>query len=438
MLIASVTAVLLFAAACGDDGSDDGADSSGEQSTTTTEASGTTTTADAGPDEGTTTTGAASDSGGSILGEPDPAEGEPVKVGFAFDGQTPSIDNSQHEPVARAVVQYLNDYGAGIGGRPIELVVCAGEGDPGKATACANEFVQEGVVLTLMPENQQGLAVYTVMDANDIPVFVYGVTEPAITEDPDSAFMIASLTAGLSLLPIDVAKEEGADRVAAIVVDVPAATDFYVDGSSGAQNFADAGIEMDLVRAPLGAPDISQQINQVVSSGAGVAHIVGDPGLCINAINGLRTFGFEGKITVLNGCATEAVLEAVGENIDGVIMASPTPIGDTENAGNQLYDAILEEYDVDIDDPREGLTTFITIYSAWQAAQGVEGDVTAATVGEAIRTMPEQPLVTGAGLGFQCGGTAAPETPAVCTRGTLRVTLDAAGDPILPYTAFGE
>ena len=372
----------------------------------------------------------------SVLGEPNPASGEPVTVGFVYDGRTPSIDNTMHLPAAEATVEYINEYQNGIAGRPVGLVSCASEGDPGKATECGNEMVQEGVVMTIMPENQQPTAVHTVMAANDIPLFVYGVTDPAITEDAESSFMIASLTAGLSALPIDVAEEEGIDKVTVMVVDVPAATDFYDDGAFGAQQFADADIELETIRVPLGTvPD--NQINEVVTGDETVLHIVGDPGLCIAAINGLKTNGFDGPITVLNGCSSEDINAAVGENMDGVIMASPTPLGDESNSGIQLFQAILAEYDPGFGDYTEGLTTFMTVYSAWQSLDGIGEEITSDTIRTTVHGMEQEDLVTGAGLGFRCNGKAAPQTPAVCTRGALRVTLDGEGKPILPYEPFG-
>ncbi len=388
---------------------------------------------DSGSPSGTTPTGTG---GGDVLGTPNPATGEPVKVGFVSDGRTPTLDNTMHAPAAQATVKYLNEYKGGIGGRPIELVTCETQGDPGKATECGNQMVQAGVVMVVMPENQQPSAVHTVTAANKIPLFVYGVTDPAITEDADSSFMIASLTAGLSALPIDVAKEKGIDKVTVFVVDVPAATTFY-DGF-GKTQFEDAGIELKTVKIPLGSPDISQQVNDVVTGGPTVLHIIGDPGLCIAAINGLKTNSFDGPITGLNQCNTDAVKEAVASNIDGYIMASPTPIGDESNSGIQLWNAIVEKYAPTFGDTSEGLTTFITTYSAIQALAGISGDITPATVRTTIHGMQPTPLVTGAGLTFQCNGQAAPQTPAVCTKGALKVTLDAQGKPILPYEAFGQ
>jgi len=119
-------------------------------------------------------------------------------------------------------------------------------------------------------------------------------------------------------------------------------------------------------------------------------------------------------------------------------MASPTPVGDDTNDGIQLWNAIYEEYAPDFDDPSQGLTTFVTTYSAWQALDGLSGEINPEAVRTTIKAAPEMPLVTGAGLNFRCNGKAAPATPAVCTAGALRATLDDEGNPVLPYTTYGE
>jgi branched-chain amino acid transport system substrate-binding protein len=124
--------------------------------------------------------------------------------------------------------------------------------------------------------------------------------------------------------------------------------------------------------------------------------------------------------------------------MDGVIVASPTPLGDESNSGIQLWNAILDKYAPSFGDPTEGLTTFITAYSAVQAMAGIDGSaITTDSIKSTIKAAPEQPLVTGAGLNFRCNGKASPPSPAVCTRGALRVAFDGQGKPVLPYTPFG-
>ena len=377
-----------------------------------------------------------SDDGGdaaAILGEENPATGEPVKVGVITDGRTPSIDNSIHTRAARATIEYVNQHLGGIGGRPIEPVVCESQGDPGKATECANEMIQEQVALVVMPESQQALAVHTVTKANKMPLFVYGVGDAAILLDNEASFALADPTAGLADLPIDIAKAEGVDKVSAVVIDVPAATGFYK--AIGAKTFSDAGVELELITVPPGQADMTPQMTQVANGGPTHVHIIGNDAFCIAAMNGLASAGYEGTISVLFSCASENVAKAV--DMEGVHLGVNTALGDPEEPGIQLLGAVMEEFGNDVDDPKAVSTTFITVMAMRLGLEGITGDLTPENVVTTIKAMESTPIPGGKGLEFRCNGKAKPLTPAVCTRGALRVQLDADGEPVLPYKAVG-
>src|SRR5262245_57410610 len=88
-----------------------------------------------------------------LLGPKAPASGTPVKVGFVFDGKSPSTDSTCQLQASQAIVKYLNDYQKGLGGHPIELVSCeSGQNNTAGATDCANQLVQAGVVLGVLAE----------------------------------------------------------------------------------------------------------------------------------------------------------------------------------------------------------------------------------------------------------------------------------------------
>ena len=97
---AALAAILLVAVGCGDD-DDDGGGASGR--------------ADAA----------------EALGPEAPASGEPVKVGLISDGSSAVTDNGIVVDVGEATAQWLKEHRSGIGGRPIELVTCVAETDPG-------------------------------------------------------------------------------------------------------------------------------------------------------------------------------------------------------------------------------------------------------------------------------------------------------------------
>ncbi len=371
-----------------------------------------------------------------LLGTPNPAEGEPVKVGFVSDGQTAAFDWSVQIDAAEAITEYLNDYRGGIAGRPVELVTCETGGEQGKATDCANELVQAGVVVTVMPESSSPLAVFNVMSEENLPLFVYGVGDQAMLFDTESTFALVDAVPGLSALPIDVAKQNGIDKVSAVVIDVPSATAYFE--TIGAAAFEEAGIELDLIPVPPGTADLTPQMTEIANGDPTVVHMIGDEGLCIAILNGLAAAGYDGPIDTLNNCLTDAVKTAVGDYLEGVVVATPIAFGDPDESDLALMEAIYEHYDADIEDTKKGGITFATIMGMREALEGLTGEVTPASLIAAIKAMPATDLPAGGGLQFRCNGQAQPLTPAVCTSGALRSSLDAGGEPILPYEPVGS
>ena len=82
----------------------------------------------------------------SVLGESNPATGSVVKVGLYNVEGGSRVSLPQIGDAAVAAVDYANEYLGGLAGHEIEVVRCADKADGASAAACANTFVQEGVV----------------------------------------------------------------------------------------------------------------------------------------------------------------------------------------------------------------------------------------------------------------------------------------------------
>ena len=408
--VVAVAATLLLVAGCGDSGKSSSSSDSGKSDAA---------------------------ANAKVLGTKDKATGTPIKVGTVSDGRTPAFDNTMQLRMAAATAKYINDYKGGIAGHPIELVTCETGADPSKATDCANQLVQQKVTMAVMGESTAALTVHKALSAQKIPMFAYGSADQDILLDKDSSFTYAS-SAGLADLPINVAKENGIDNVTAVVIDVPAATVFFK--TIGAQMFADKGIKMTLVAIPPGQADLSPQMSKIANGAKTVVHIIGDDSLCIAALNGLAAASYSGPRTVLNNCVDDSVRKAVGANMKGVIEATPSPVGDPNDADQKLMKAVIDTYGQGDIDPGSALTNnmFMTMMGTRVALDGLKGDVTPASIISATKAMPLAELPNGGGLHFRCNGKAFPLTPAVCTRGTLRTTLDDKGEPTLPYKIISD
>ncbi len=292
--IAVLSAVLLLAAACGDDDDTGGQE---EDSADTTAASGS--------------------DGEDLLGPEDPASGEPVRIGMVSDGATQAFDNTDELRAAEATAEYWNTHKGGVGGRPVEVVTCETGADPAGAADCANQLVEQDVVAATLSQSAVGLDVWEPLHAAGIPTLWFQAGGEEIATDDQSSFIIFNPEETLLGLPVSVAESEEADRVAFVVIDVPQA---LVTLEGAGPIMEEAGLEYDVVPIPPGTADMTSQMQQVAESGADVVQVVGNDAFCIAAFNGLNTVGYEGAVTSITQCITDATREGVaGDVLEGII-----------------------------------------------------------------------------------------------------------------------
>jgi branched-chain amino acid transport system substrate-binding protein len=375
-----------------------------------------------------------------VLGTKDPATGTPVKVGFVFDGKSPSTDSTYQLQASQAIVKYLNEYQKGLGGHPIELVSCeSGQNNTAGATDCANQLVQANVALGVLAESTATPTVQRILTTNGIPVIISSIANRDLLTEASSTFVLSDAFAAQHALPIAVAKKNKLKKVTAVVIDVPQATELYT-GAIGTEAFKKAKVALELVRIPAGQADMTPQMAQIAAGDPTEVHIVGAENFCIAALNGLKAAAFKGPISVLNICATDNTRQAVGADyLKGVSIASNTPVGDTKDPGYKQFKAITDTYSAGIADDQmfNALSTYLVWMGMRQAVDGLTGTVDAKTITAALKGMPNEQLPTG-GLTYRCNGKAQPTLPAMCTVGTLQTKLDINGKPVLPWVKAGN
>ena len=399
--ICALGALLVAVTACGDDSANSGSET----------------------DE-TVKAGTATD----LLGPENPASGEPVRIGLVTDGQTDAFDNTDELRAGQATAEYLNAHKAGIGGRPIEIVTCETGADPAGATDCGNRMVEEGVVAVTLSQSTQTQSLWEPLHAAGIPTLILAGFGEAMQADSQSTFLNANPVATFFGLPVATAEAEGADKVAFVVIDVPQAVDIVE--ADGPATMEKAGLEYEVVKVPIGTADMTVQMQQVVDGGAGVVHVLGNDAFCIAAFQGLKAVGYEGAITAVTQCVTDATREAMPGELEGINLLATLAAGATDDPSYQLYQAVMTTYGEDVADVDNfvALGGYSAVASLATALEGISGDITTATVGKTIKSMAESEIPGAAGATFQCGGSADPKFPAVCTNQWLRAELDANGE----------
>ena len=365
-----------------------------------------------------------------LLGPEDEATGEPVRIGMVSDGATQAFDNTDELRAAQSAAEYWNTHKGGVGGRPIEVVTCETGADPAGATNCANQMVEDEVVAVALSQSAVADSVWEPLHAAGVPTMFLQTSAEGLLADPESSFTMLNPMATLFGVPIAAAESEGTDRIAFVNIDVPQANASFESGVAGTI-LENAGLEYDLIKIPPGTADMTAQMQEVASSDAGVVYIVGNDAFCIAAIQGLNAVGYDGVITSVSQCITDATREAIpGDQLEGISVTATIALGDTDDEAYQLYQAVMGTYGEDVQDVDNNVAMggYTVMASLATSLAGIEGDITTETVAEAMKSMEESDYPGAADITFQCGGTVFPSQPAVCTNQSLRATLDAEGN----------
>lgn len=385
---------------------------------------------DGGDDSGSGSTGGDADDSTSVdlsvLGEPDPASGEPVVIGFGagFEAEGQSSGAQEMLEGAEAAVAYQNEYRRGLGGRPIELVTCDMGALPETAIDCANQFVEQGVAAALLPVTSNGGSAVPIITGAGIPFVSFAATsfEELATE---GAFSIAGGgIAALGSVAMD-AENRGYSTVSHVLIDVPQITG--VAAAVGDPLFAAAGVEQQIIPAPLGVPDLTAQL----STATGDAILIsGDRAICASALQAYRTLGLDTPLYVQTTCITDDIAESIPDIYDGMYVATSLTNGGDDA---ELFAAMIEKYAPDSSLSREpqragqaavGVSTVISFAGA---LAGI-GDPTADAIAAGLESAGVQPLFLGEPTTFDCGEPILALASSLCSVQGHIVRLDASGD----------
>ncbi len=358
----------------------------------------------------------------SVLGEAQKATGSAVKVGLVTDGGVAGQTGDPSADMARATVKYLNEYKNGLNGHEIELVDCETGNVPSGATSCGAQMVEEQVIAALMPVSAQDLSVFAAMKGSGVPLVVLTSAVPDIEQDPN-AFILSNPLAAFTAITT-VAAENDLKTVGIPIIDVPAATGPVKELLEGP--LEEAGLDLVFTPIPPSAADQTPQIVQMIDAGVDLFVPVGTATFVAGSLKAIKQNGFTGPVIIGQSPITDDFVAAVPGGLEGVINVGGNT-EDPEDADVKLFAAIGEQYDVQnaADAPPLGFQTVLTLA---RAVEGLEGDLTSATVSQAFSGMSEPVLKPmGGGIELQCGQELNPDKPAQCTLQGVQSVLDQAG-----------
>lgn len=268
--------------------------------------------------------------------------GPPVKIGIIgnFSQATP-LGNAQPELVsaAQAAVDAVNVAG-GIKGKRLELVSCDERGDANRATRCARQFVDDGVIATVGDGTinaEQFNPVLSEAKIVRIGPLAVGVTEFTAPNNYLLTGGVVTLFAGVILLSAEV----GAKSVAIVAGATPQTAS--IEGLLK-PTMERARVEYKgLIQTPQGTTDFSPYVNQAKKSGAEVIVSVLNPSDLSQFIRTSSQLGAEYKIGAAESTLETSALESLGDLTEGMLLAGAYP---TVNAtGFKTIDRFNDEMD---------------------------------------------------------------------------------------------
>ncbi len=350
--------------------------------------------------------------------------GAKLKVGYVWSGVSAAVDNSADEKSMRAMVKYINEFGGGIGGKPVDVTVCATNSDAALASKCGDQMIADKASIVLFNVIGEIAPWATKVLEAKIPIFAYASADASLLKGGD-VFTMSNPIAGIASFPASIAKKNGFKTAAVSVINVPAAS-----GPASALApplFGAVGAKAEIVPIAPDAPDHTADVQAALKNNPEMWHIIGNPAYCSLDIKALRTAGYKGKITMISNCLDPAAVKALGADLKGILVSFSSG-EDPANADTVAFKAILKKYAPAV--VPQG--TPVGTYLVWEAFRRImsaqKGAVTSASMVAAIRATDGSigvPTMTGSTI--KCDGKQVPGITIACTGGFVVGELNESG-----------
>ncbi|MET7490008.1 ABC transporter substrate-binding protein [Streptomyces sp. NPDC005538] len=351
------------------------------------------------------------------------ATGAPVTIGLITNEGGSAISQPENREAAEAARKYVNANLGGIAGRPIEFVVCKTKEEPATARDCANQMVEKKVDAVVLTSSGLGDSMVPIVTQAGIP----WTTSIAASNSEGTTANAFSWTGGFPTTMTSMAayaKEKGYKKVAAFVIDAPAA----VSGiqAIGKPVFAKAGVGLQIVTVAAGTPDASPQVSAALRDKPDAVAVVADPTVCTSVLQAMGTLGAGIARMTVQSCVSPEVVDAVGAGMDGVQVFSSFDVA-SDDLEAQLYRQVMKEYSPDT--PTQGYAAigYQGVLGLVRALHGLTGTVTPKTITAALRSAKNVVLPAGHGITFSCDSKAVPGLPAACSAKEVTGTVSSDG-----------
>lgn len=378
-----VTFGLLMAtvAGCGDESDDDA--SSG--STAAPDGSAASTSSAATPTGDTVETGPS-----TTDDEPGESQGssEPIKF-VVISGTGPGTTGVDVVPGAEAAVEAVNAEG-GVNGRMLEMEFCDAQTDPNLAGQCARDAVGDDAVLATVGNTLYagGEQINPVLEEAGMAAVATRAFAPADYESP-IVFTIDG--GGLVAIPgsNSIMASRGLQEIVTAAFDVPAAlAGFEFINETIVPNYP--GMSTKFVGVPPTATDVSTYVADAIRDDPEGLHIGANKALAVNFINGARSQGYTGTMTVPASVMTaEDISSQLGDRAGDLLL--PASVSH-DSEGWRQFETEMAEFRPDAPANETAALAWIGVHQFADVLADVEGELTRASVLDAFSSLEDWTL----------------------------------------------
>lgn len=244
--------------------------------------------------------------------------GDPVKVMVIHEASA-GVASPEIPDGAIAAAEALNKKD-GVGGSPVEVLVCDTNNDPNTAAECGREAIEEGVIALIGVLTPHSASFMTLMQESQIPSIGVVAASAADFTSPAAFPVTGGLPATAGDLPRFLA-DDGAERISIARIDLAAAAIIPTFANTALEKVGQEIIND--IPVPQGAPDMSSYV---------AASLANDTDGIVVALSGQDAVNFviaakqadpDVKLAVIS---TEpgAFQEALGADAAGIIQAPAT------------------------------------------------------------------------------------------------------------------
>jgi branched-chain amino acid transport system substrate-binding protein len=351
--------------------------------------------------------------GTASLGTPKPAKGKPVVFGMINIESNSGADFPEVRGAALAAVKYVNEYGGGLDGHPIQLNVCITDGSPATSVQCANKLIAQHPVAILGGTDLASAATLPIYKKAGLALIGGMDLTPAESSMPNSLIFNDTAQSGNSDIGVYAVKNLKAKKVSVIAIG-------DTQGTFQAKAFevpavAKSGGSAKLYSLPPSQADASSVVASAVSNSPD-AILLESPSQCVSILSALKSLGNSKPVLSIDPCSAPSVVKAANGGADGMYWFEPYQdlLAADQSADVKLTKAILGKYapaKIAIDSPAlAGLSTVMNVWAAFK-----DTPVSKLNSTYMLKTLKSGSHKAFLSTTYNCNGKAIVKEPAICS-----------------------